>query len=104
MEGDKRVIHPLSGIAPLPQFELWSVSPTQLSIEKDIESEVRPLSVLSATQPIEFNITSAVDEYINLSGRSSGRVLALRARFHSDGFFCLLDSEERREEGLKSVA
>lgn len=67
MDGETRVIHPLTGIAPLPQFELWSVSPTQVSVERDIECEVRPMAVLANNQPLEFNITSSIDEYINLS-------------------------------------
>lgn len=67
MDGERNVIHPLSGIAPLPQFELWSVPPTQVSVLKDIETEVRPLSTLSVNQPIEFIVNSAIDEYINLS-------------------------------------
>src|SRR5439155_20788281 len=66
MDGQRDVIHPLSGTAPLPQFELWSVPPTQVSVLKDIVSEVRPLSTLSANQPIEFIVQSAIDEYINL--------------------------------------
>ena len=67
IRSDQRVIHPLSGIAPLPQFELWSISPTQISVDHDVDMEARPLSTLSSTQPIEFNVTSAEDEYINLS-------------------------------------
>ena len=66
MDGERNVIHPLSGIAPLPQFELWSVPATQVSCLHDIDTEVRPLSTLSSTQPIEFIINSAIDEYINL--------------------------------------
>jgi hypothetical protein len=67
MDGQRTVIHPLSGIAPLPQFELWSVPLTQVSVLKDIESETRPLSTISSNQPIEFVINSAIDEYVNLN-------------------------------------
>lgn len=67
MDGETSVIHPLSSIAPLPQFELWSVPGTQVSVMKDIETEVRPISTLASDQPIEFIVNSAVDEYINLS-------------------------------------
>lgn len=65
MDAQRTTIHPLSGIAPLPQFELWSVPGTQISVSRDIVTEVRPLSTVSANQPIEFVINSAIDEYIN---------------------------------------
>lgn len=67
MDGQTSLIHPLSHIAPLPQFELWSVPGTQLSVIRDIETEVRPLSTLASDQPIEFVINSANDEYINFA-------------------------------------
>ena len=67
MDGQRTTIHPLSGIAPLPQFELWSVPPTQISCAKDIPTYVRPLSTLASNQPIEFIVGSAIDEYINFS-------------------------------------
>lgn len=67
MDGERTVIHPLSGIAPLSQFELWAVAPTQVSVLKDIEDDVRQLSTLSANQPIEFMINTAVDEYLNMN-------------------------------------
>lgn len=66
----KSLIHPLSSVAPLPQFELWSVPGTQVSVVNDIESEVRPLSTIAADQPIELSIQSGVDEYINLAETS----------------------------------
>lgn len=65
MDGERNVIHPLSGIAPLPQFELWSVPPTQVSVIKDIRTDVRPLASLSSNQPIEFVHNTAIDEYMN---------------------------------------
>lgn len=64
---EKRVIHPKSAIAPHPQLELFAVPPTQVSIERDIDSEIRPLSSLSSNQPLEFIINSSVDEYINFA-------------------------------------
>ena len=67
MDGLRDVIHPLSGIAPLPQFELWSVPPTQVSSKNDIQTDVRPLAAVSSSQPTEFIITSAMDEYVNMS-------------------------------------
>ena len=67
MDKQRNVIHPLSGIAPLPEFELWSVPPTQTSVLHDIVTDVRPLAAVSSSQPIEFIVNTAVDEYINLS-------------------------------------
>lgn len=89
MNGERKVIHPLSGVAPLPQFELWSVPPTQISVEKDIETEVRPLSTLAANQPIEFHVSSSVDEYINLSET----YLYIKARV-------ILTKDDRRDAGV----
>ena len=66
MDGQRQVIHPLSGIATLPQFDLWSVPPTQVSVSKDLEPEYRPVSTFGDGQPINFVITSAVDEYVCL--------------------------------------
>lgn len=67
MDGSRRVIHPKSSIAPHPQLDLFSVPPTQVSIEKDVGEEIRPLSTLTTNQPIEFVISGAVDEYVNFS-------------------------------------
>lgn len=67
MDGSRRVIHPKSSIAPLSQLDLFTVPPTQCSIEKDLDSEIRPLSTLSSNQPIEFILNSAIDEYINFA-------------------------------------
>jgi hypothetical protein len=68
MEGSRdTVIHPSSSIAVLPQLELWGIPPTQISIEKDVETEYRPSSVIDITQTFDYKILSARDEYINIS-------------------------------------
>ena len=59
-------IHNLSQITTLADFDLFSVPPTQLTIEKNIVTEHRPLSTLTETSTIEFSLSSSVDEYINL--------------------------------------
>ena len=59
-------IHELSSVAPLAEFDLWGVPPTQLTVEKDVEVEVRPLSVVDMKSPINFVFTTAADEYIKL--------------------------------------
>lgn len=60
------VIHPLSSIIPLPEFDLFGVPPTQTTVEYDIVSEHRPISALSSSAFIEFNVSSGIDEYIRL--------------------------------------
>ena len=59
-------IHPLSQITTLPDFDLFTVPPTQLTIEKNYVTEHRPISTLNPTSIIEFNVNSSVDEYIQL--------------------------------------
>lgn len=59
-------IHKLSNIAPHPDFDIFSVPPTQLTIERDVQSEHRPISVLDSTSVIQFVINTPVDEYIQL--------------------------------------
>jgi hypothetical protein len=59
-------IHKLSNITPHPDFDLFGVPPTQLTIERDVQSEHRPISVLNSTSIIQFVIHSAIDEYIQL--------------------------------------
>jgi len=57
-------IHKLSSIATLPEFDLFGIPPTQACVERDIETEHRPISTLSISSCIEFNVTTAPDEYI----------------------------------------
>lgn len=60
-------IHSTSSVALLPQFSLWSVPPTQQTVEKDIEYEVRPIATFSSTTPIRFEVKSPANEYVNFS-------------------------------------
>lgn len=60
-------LHELSSVAVLDQFGLWGVPPTQVSVDRDITSDYRPVAVLKADQPITFVVGSAVDEYMVLS-------------------------------------
>lgn len=59
-------IHELSSITPVPELDLFGVPPTQLSIEKDLVTYHRPISTISSSSDIKFNIPSAIDEYIQL--------------------------------------
>lgn len=60
-------LHELSSVAVLDQFGLWGVPPTQVSVDRDITSDYRPVAVLKSDQPLTFVVGSAVDEYIVLS-------------------------------------
>jgi hypothetical protein len=59
-------IHELSSITPLPEFDIFGVPPTQLTVDRDLVTEHRPISVLNSNSQIQFVIQSAVDEYIQL--------------------------------------
>lgn len=60
-------IHELSNVATLDQLNLWGVPPTQVSVERDIVADYRPVAVLKSDQPITFVVGSAIDEYILLN-------------------------------------
>lgn len=64
MEG---VIHELSSVAPLPRYNLWAVPPTQVSVKKNDEVEVRPIAPVTATAPWEFVVTTAPNQYVYLN-------------------------------------
>ena len=59
-------IHKLSSVKPLSEFDIFSVPPTQTTIEEDLFMEHRPVSTLDSRAFIEFNISSGIDEYIRL--------------------------------------
>ncbi len=60
-------IHNLSSIMALPEFDIFGVPPTQLTVEADLQTEHRPISTItSSLAPIEFEIHTGLDEYINL--------------------------------------
>jgi len=59
-------LHELSNILPHPDFDLFSVPSTQLTIERDIQSEHRPISILTSSSAVEFVIHLPIDEYAQL--------------------------------------
>ena len=59
-------IHRLSSVKPLGEFDIFSVPPTQTTIEQDLLNEYRPVSTLDSKSFIEFNLSSGLDEYIRL--------------------------------------
>jgi hypothetical protein len=59
--------HELSSLVALPEFDLFGVPPTQLTVEKDIQTDHRPISTLSSSSsPIQFEIHTGIDEYIQM--------------------------------------
>lgn len=59
-------IHELSGITPLTELDLFAVPPTQTSIERDVYTEHRPISILNSESAITFVIPTPLDEYMQL--------------------------------------
>ena len=60
-------IHEASEVALLPQFNLWTVPPTQTSVLNDIEYELRPIATFDAKSPIKFEHVCPFDEYVMLN-------------------------------------
>ena len=63
---DAVLLHEMSNSVPLPRFDLFGVPPTQQMIEKDIVTEHRPISSIDPASFLQFEIKSAVDEYIDM--------------------------------------
>lgn len=62
-----RPVHKESTIAMLPSLDLWSVPPTQISIDKNLPVEARPIAPISANTPITFEYYIGQNEYLNMS-------------------------------------
>ena len=60
------LIHEMTSTVPLPKMDLFGVPPTQTMIERDIVTEHRPISTIDPTSFIQFEIQTAIDEYIDL--------------------------------------
>src|SRR5882757_8106653 len=60
-------IHSLSSVLALPEFDIFGVPPTQLMVENDVQTEHRPIcTITDCKSPVEFEILTGLDEYINL--------------------------------------
>jgi hypothetical protein len=64
------LIHKNSKECPLSEFDSFGVPPTQKTVEYDMCTEHRPISTLSSTASIDFQVDSGFDEYIRLSESS----------------------------------
>ena len=56
-------IHELTTIAPLQEFDIFTVPPTQMSVNDTYDVEYRPLAPVSFDTPIEFQIRSSEHHY-----------------------------------------
>ena len=57
-------LHPLSHGTPLSEFDIFSVPPTQLSVVNDLETEHRPLQIIGDDRLVQFEFTTAPNEYV----------------------------------------
>ena len=62
------LVHPSSAESTTSQLDLFSVPPSQTSLEEGIFTEYHPvLSALTSTGPIEFTISAENSNYIDLA-------------------------------------
>ena len=61
------LIHPSSSVSVTSQLDLFTVPPTQTSIEDGFFTEYRPISVLTSGGPVEFCIAAESSNYIDLA-------------------------------------
>ena len=64
---NRRVFHTKSSVATIPQFDLWGLPPTQVSVEEDVVTEYYPVAPVSDNSPLEFVFKTGVDEYLNFN-------------------------------------
>ena len=61
------LIHPSSAQSTTSQLDLFSVSPSQTSLDDGSFTEYHPVSALTSTEPIEFTISAENSNYIDLA-------------------------------------
>lgn len=54
-------VHNLSSLTTIPELDLFSVNPTQGVVERNVESEYRPLAPLAGSSFIKFKFPTPVD-------------------------------------------
>jgi len=60
-------IHPLSGLCTNSELDLFSVPPTQTSVESGQWVPYQPITSISSDGPMEFVISARSDEYLDLA-------------------------------------
>ena len=61
------LVHPSSAESTTHQLDLFSVPPSQTSLEDGSFTEYHPVSVLTSTGPIEFTVSEENSNYIDLA-------------------------------------
>ena len=61
------LVHPSSAESTTSQLDLFSVPPSQTSLEEGSFTEYHPVSVLTSTGSIEFTISAENSNYIDLA-------------------------------------
>jgi hypothetical protein len=62
------VIHHLSPLVALPEYDIFGVPGTQIMVEETKETTHMPLSAITnAESPIQFEFETGIDEYLDLS-------------------------------------
>ena len=61
------LVHPSSAESTTSQLDLFSVPPSQTSLEDGNFTEYNPVSVLTSTGPIKFTVSAENSNYIDLA-------------------------------------
>ena len=61
------LVHPSAAKSITSQLDLFSVPPSQTSLEEGSFTEYHPVSVLTSTDPIKFTISAENSNYINVA-------------------------------------
>ena len=61
------LVHPSSAESTTSQLNLFTVPPSQTSLEEESFTEYHPVSVLTSTGPIKFTISAENSNYIDLA-------------------------------------
>ena len=61
------LVHPSSAESTTSQLDLFSVPPSQTSLEDGSFTKYHPVSVLTSTGPIEFTVSAKNSNYIDLA-------------------------------------
>jgi hypothetical protein len=57
-------VHSLSSVVTIPELEIFTVNPTQVAVERNVDVYVRPTSSVQNSSYIEFKFPSSLDQYL----------------------------------------
>ena len=81
------LIHPSSSESVTSQLDLFSVPPTQTSLEDGFFTEYKPIFVLTSGGPVEFCIAAESSNYIDLANTFLYVKPHLHGRLFCERFF-----------------